>query len=49
MKEAEVEKNELELDDQDSLRGTLFSTLVFVGGGIIFFIILLFAFYMIRV
>ncbi|WP_190279362.1 hypothetical protein [Ornithinibacillus gellani] len=32
----------------NSLKGTLFSTLVFVGGGIILFIVLLFALYMTR-
>ncbi|HLR53009.1 MAG TPA: hypothetical protein VK072_09075 [Candidatus Avamphibacillus sp.] len=41
--EEKVEKYE-----EDSLKGTLFSTLVFVGGGIVLFIILLFALYMIR-
>jgi len=40
--------------DQDSkeiysLKGTLFSSIVFVGGGILFFIIVLFVFYMMRV
>lgn len=49
MRTTEIKKTELNLEDQDSLRGTLFSTLVFVGGGIIIFIIILFIFYMIRV
>jgi len=34
---------------EKSLKGTLFSTIVFVGGGILFFIILLFYFYMTRI
>lgn len=33
----------------DSLKGTLFSTIVFVGGGIIIFILILLYFFMIRV
>ena len=49
MKFTEMEKAEEKLEDENSLRGTLFSTLVFVGGGIVFFIILLFTFYMLRV
>ena len=51
MKASEVEKKELDVDmeDENSLRGTLFSSIIFVGGGIVFFIILLFVFYMIRV
>lgn len=43
------QKKEMEKYDEDSLKGTLFSTLVFVGGGIVAFIILLFVFYMMRV
>lgn len=35
--------------NEDSLKSTLLSTLIFVGGGIVIFIVLLFAFYMIRV
>lgn len=42
-------RENIEKYDEDSLKGTLFSTLVFVGGGIVIFIILLFAFYMMRV
>jgi len=34
--------------DEDSLMGTLFSTIVFVGGGIGFFTVLLFVFYHMR-
>lgn len=49
MKVSEVEKTDLNIEDEDSLRGTLFSTIIFVGGGIVIFIILLFAFYMFRV
>lgn len=37
------------LEDVNSLKGTLFSTIVFVGGGILLFIIVLFVFYMARV
>lgn len=36
-------------EDVDSLRGTLFSTVVFVGGIIIVTIVLLLFFYMIRI
>ncbi|HLR79363.1 MAG TPA: hypothetical protein VK119_02120 [Bacillota bacterium] len=35
--------------EEKSLKGTLASTLIFVGGGILIFIILLFIFYMTRV
>lgn len=35
--------------EEESLRGTLFSVLIFVGGGIVFFITLLFVFYLMRV
>lgn len=44
-----VKKQEVQVEDQNSLKGTLFSTIVFVGGGILFFIVLLFYFYMTRV
>jgi len=37
-----------EHNNENSLRGTLFSSIVFVGGGIAFFIVLLFYFYMTR-
>ncbi len=36
-------------EDVNSLKGTLYSSLIFVGGGIVFFIVLLFVFYMTRV
>ncbi|MBY7143073.1 hypothetical protein KFZ56_08390 [Virgibacillus sp. NKC19-3] len=36
-------------DDVKSLKGTLFSSIVFVGGGITLFIVLLFVIYMIRI
>lgn len=41
----------IEVDDSElnSLKGTLFSTIVFVGGGIIAFILLLLIVFMIRV
>ena len=42
-------KVEEDTEEVNSLKGTLFSTIVFVGGGIVFFIVLLFVFYMIRV
>lgn len=38
-----------EIEDVNSLKGTLFSSIVFVGGGILLFIIVLFVFYMMRV
>lgn len=37
-----------EHNNENSLKGTLFSSIVFVGGGITFFIVLLFYFYMTR-
>lgn len=49
MEATNVKKDKAHLEDVNSLKGTLFSTLVFVGGGISFFIILLFVFYMTRV
>jgi len=45
----DVKKQELQNEDQNSLKGALFSSIVFVGGGILFFIIVLFYFYMTRV
>lgn len=43
-------KSNTELEkEMDSLKGTLFSTIVFVGGGILLFIIILFYFYMTRI
>lgn len=51
MESAKLNPKELAKDteDVDSLKGTLFSSIVFVGGGILFFIVLLFVFYMARV
>lgn len=49
MEMTDVKKNKLNEEPEDSLKGTLFSTLVFVGGGIICFIVLLFVFYMTRI
>ena len=50
MSASDVKKSNLpeEHNDENSLKGTLFSTIVFVGGGILFFIVLLFYFYMTR-
>lgn len=45
-KQLDIVVDELEVD---SLKGTLFSTIVFVGGGILAFILLLLYFFMIRV
>lgn len=42
------QKELMQEKDIQSLKGTLFSTIVFVGGGIIAFMIVLFFFYMIR-
>jgi len=44
----DVKKQEEHFEDQNSLKGTLFSTIVFVGGGLLFFILVLFYFYMTR-
>lgn len=41
-------EEKLSKTDEQSLKGTLFSSLVFVGGGIVSFIVLLFAIYMTR-
>lgn len=50
MEETKIKPNErIEKYDAESLAGTLFSTIVFVGGGIIIFIVLLFVLYMMRV
>lgn len=38
-----------EMLDKESLKGTLFSSIVFVGGGIIAFILLLVIIYMVRI
>lgn len=43
-----VDKVAVETNEVDSLKGTLFSTVVFVGGGIIIFMAVLFYFYMTR-
>lgn len=43
------EKKDMEQEEMNSLKGTLVSTLVFVGGGITLFILLLFYFYLTRV
>jgi hypothetical protein len=43
------QKIDQENDDVNSLKGALFSSIIFVGGGIVFFIVLLFVFYMTRV
>ncbi|WP_191126272.1 hypothetical protein [Cerasibacillus terrae] len=43
------QSNTKDIQEENSLKGALFSTIVFVGGGILFFIVLLFYFYMIRV
>lgn len=40
--------DKLEKYDEHSLKGTLFSVLAFVGGGIVSFIVLLFVLYMTR-
>jgi len=51
MSTQDIEKQEVQVDHEElnSLKGTLFSTFVFVGGGIVLFILLLFFFYMTRV
>ena len=48
MSKSQVEKVKMHSEDVESLKGTLFSTVVFVGGVIIAFIIVLFYFYMTR-
>lgn len=44
-----VKDGKLQKENEDSLKGTLFSTLVFVGGGIVSFIVILFAFFFTRI
>jgi len=43
-----IPKNDL-YKDENSLKGALFSSIVFVGGTIVAFIVLLIVFYMIRI
>ncbi|MFD1848523.1 hypothetical protein [Oceanobacillus bengalensis] len=43
-----IPENNTKDDDEDSLRGSLFSSLVFVGGTIVACILLLFILYMVR-
>ena len=51
MEAAKVTNQEVKVDEEieDSLKGTFFSSIVFVGGGIVFFWLLLFLFYTMRV
>lgn len=49
MSESKEVKKKLQTENEESLKGTLVSTIVFVGGGIILFILLLFYFYMTRI
>lgn len=44
-----TKKEETEKLNDYSMKSALYSTLLFVGGGIVFFIVLLFVFYMIRI
>jgi|GEM_PF-3738527 len=46
----EMDREEMEVDNDQvySLKGTLFATVVFVGGVIVLFIVLLFVIYMTR-
>lgn len=45
----EIKRDELEKEDVHSYKGTLFATIVFVGGGIVLFTALLFYFFLTRV
>jgi len=49
MRQSLDKKGVVQQEDFNSLKGTLFSTIVFVGGGIVAFMITLFFFYMIRI
>lgn len=49
MSVSDVKNKDVEVEDVNSLKGTLISTIVFVGGGITLFILILFYFYMTRV
>ncbi|MGJ9458676.1 hypothetical protein [Oceanobacillus sp. CF4.6] len=44
-----IQEENVDKDDVNSLKGALFSSIVFVGGGIVGFILLLFITYMVRV
>jgi len=48
MRQSLDKKDVIQQEEFNSLKGTLFSTIVFVGGGILAFMIVLFFFYMIR-
>lgn len=48
MNENPVDKVAVESSEVNSLKGTLFSTIFFVGGGLIIFMAVLFYFYMTR-
>jgi len=48
MSKHSIEEMVVKHDDVNSLKGTLFSTIVFVGGGLVIFMLVLFFFYMIR-
>jgi len=48
MSKSQVEQVDMHSKDVESLKGTLFSTIVFVGGVIVAFIVILFFFYMTR-
>ena len=49
MSVSDVQNKKKDEENIQSLKGTLFSTIVFVGGGITLFILTLFYFYMTRV
>lgn len=51
MESTKLNPKEIDQDSEDvnSLIGTLFSSIVFVGGGILLFIVVLFVFFMMRV
>lgn len=48
MKATELKNEQIKDESVNSYKGTLFSTIVFVGGGIVIFTVILFVFYMTR-
>lgn len=48
METANPEENKTEVEEEVSYKGAFFATTLFVGGGILLFIVLLFTLYMTR-
>ncbi|HLQ71367.1 MAG TPA: hypothetical protein VK142_06165 [Bacillota bacterium] len=48
METANTKENKIEIEEEVSYKGAFFATTLFVGGGILLFIVLLFTLYMTR-